>query len=68
VDEAAEPVAPLDGDGGLAHSKDQPLLGSFGRCKVQRAMWPVRVVVADEHAKHTLELTPIHDQEPVQAL
>ena len=65
--EAAEPVAPLDRDGGLVHGTEPPL-GSFGRYEVQGAVWPVRVVVADEHAKRTLELTPIHDQEPVQAL
>src|SRR6266508_277762 len=35
---------------------------------MQRAVWPVRVVVIREHAKHALEVSAIHDQEPVEAL
>src|SRR5437773_193242 len=31
-------------------------------------MWPVRVVVIREHAKHAVEVTTIHDQELVEAL
>jgi hypothetical protein len=30
-------------------------------------MWPVRVVVIREHAKHALQVSAIHDQEPVEA-
>jgi hypothetical protein len=29
---------------------------------------PVAVVVVEEGAQHPLEVTPIHDQEPVEAL
>ena len=35
---------------------------------MQRAVWPVHVVVIREHAKHALEVSTIHDQEPVEAL
>ena len=30
-------------------------------------MWPVPVVVVDEHAEHVLEVSSVHDQEPVEA-
>ena len=49
------------------------MMRSFEMCgagggQLQRAVWPVRVVVIREYAKHGLEVSTIHDQEPVEAL
>jgi hypothetical protein len=54
VDAAAEPVAPLPGDGWWAHGTE-PLLGWLECGEIQRAAWPMGVVVADEGSKHTLD-------------
>src|SRR6266498_334336 len=35
---------------------------------MQRAVWPVGVVVMREHAKHAREVSASHEQEPVEAL
>jgi hypothetical protein len=67
VDEPAEPVASLDADGSRAQGVE-PVAGRLRRCKVQRAVRPVAVVVVDEDAEHTFEVAAVQDQEPVEAL
>src|SRR6266508_2310564 len=38
------------------------------RSEVQRAMWPMTVVVVDESSEHAVEVALIDDQQPVEAL
>jgi hypothetical protein len=40
----------------------------IGRLEVECAVWPVTVVVAGEDAEHALEVTLVHDQEPIETL
>jgi hypothetical protein len=61
VDEAAEAVAALQlewagGDGILASDGSR-------RHELQRAVWPVRVVVLGVLAKHAIEMAAIEDEE-----
>jgi hypothetical protein len=66
VEESAESVAaPNEARGSVP---DLQLLGQGIGWLVERAVWPVAVVVAGEDAEHTLEVTPVHDREPVQTL
>jgi heme-degrading monooxygenase HmoA len=42
--------------------------GRVWRSEVQRAMWPMAVVVVDEDSEHAVEVALIDDQQPVEAL
>src|SRR6266508_2850311 len=42
--------------------------GRVWRSEVQRAMWPMTVVVVDEGSEHAVEVALIEDQQPVEAL
>ena len=40
----------------------------FGRLEFEGAVWPLAVVVVDVDAKHTLNVSAVEDQQPVEAL
>jgi hypothetical protein len=61
VDEAAEPVAALDGGGSRAQGLE-PASGRLRRSEVQRAVRPMAVVVADEDVEHAFEVDAVQDQ------
>jgi hypothetical protein len=67
VEESAEAVATLDARWGWRYPEHVHRGRCWGR-QVQRAVRPVGVVVVDEDAENALEMAPVHDQEPVEAL
>src|ERR1039458_7617067 len=42
--------------------------GGFGGCEAERAVRPMAVVVLSELAQHAVQVTPVGDQQPVEAL
>jgi hypothetical protein len=67
VDEASEAISTGDvAWSGRAGERRRWLL-LVRRHELERAMWPVAVVVLDEDAKHSRELPSVEDEEPVQA-
>jgi hypothetical protein len=64
VDEAAEAVVTLD----LARGWENGL-GSLVRWpQVERAVRPLTIVVVGVDAKDVLEIAPVQDQQPIEAL
>ena len=43
-------------------------VAAVGREEVERAVWPLLVVMAAVDAEHVLEVTPPEDQDPVEAI
>ena len=64
VDEAAEAVMTVN------RAADWPLAGArrLRRAQVERAVRPLTVVVVRVDAKDVLEVAPVQDQQPVEAL
>jgi hypothetical protein len=63
VDEAAESVA-----ADLARRRAFSSLVGLGRVEFERPMRPLSVVVVEVDAEHAFEVTPVEDQQSVQAL
>jgi hypothetical protein len=66
VEQTAEPVVPTDTPL-LVRRPDGPDLADR-RLLVERAVWPMRVVVGDALAQNRLELPAGDDQHPVETL
>ena len=67
VDDSAETVATLDASRIGRITPNTGVLRSGG-ASFKRAMRPVALVVVDVDPEHMLEVAPVHDQQPVQAL
>src|SRR5215207_1635058 len=68
MDQSAQPIATREvAWSGQAGEHQRCLLG-VGRLEVERAMRAVAVVVLDEDAQHSLEVSPVEDEEPVETL
>jgi hypothetical protein len=64
VDESAEKIATLEVIGRI----QRRWVAAVGRQEVERAMWPVLVVVAAVDAEHVLEVAAAEDEDAVEAL
>jgi hypothetical protein len=64
VDEAAKQIVAFD----LGVGRSNRCVSCFGRDERERAMRPLRVVVAGLGAEHVLEVAASEDEQPVEAL
>jgi hypothetical protein len=68
VDQPTEPISTLDVVWSRRLDGSEDRLPGIRRYQVERAVWPVAVVVVDERAEHVLEVPSVEDEEPVEAL
>jgi hypothetical protein len=64
VDESAQEIPTLWAVGRVEWRR----VAAVGREEVERAVWPVLVVMAAVDVEHVLEVTPPEDQDPVEAI
>jgi hypothetical protein len=68
VDESTQPVSAVNAAWSGRAGESERWLLEVGRREVQRTMWAVGVVMLDVDAEHAFELSPVQNEEPVEAL